>query len=365
MMREPTPNDRCRLASQRPPSRSGPKAAPTRRATTGFATAALTAVVLAVTACRGRGSEVIVFHATSLTQALGEAAELFQRDNPSVRVRLEPSGSQVAARKLTELGMSADVVIVADTAIVDRMLVPEHASFDLTIATNEMVIAHKDHSRFTDEITTENWTAILVRPGVRLGRANPDTSSIGYHTLLTWELAQRWLNTPRRSVPKADPNPPVPVPPDLVAQLRAHCDDAHVVHDETELRALLESGAIDYAFLYRSTAEDHHLKITALPSKANLSTSELRSFYADAEVEVRMERGAAKQRVRGAPITYGLTIPLLAPNAKGAAQFASLLISDQGRRIFERRGFRPVKPAHCEPCIGVPKELGPWISSER
>jgi hypothetical protein len=34
---------------------------------------------------------------------------------------------------------------------------------------------------------------------------------------------------------------------------------------------LLETRAIAYAFLLRTTAEDHHLKITALPPDQNLS----------------------------------------------------------------------------------------------
>ena len=41
-----------------------------------------------------------------------------------------------------------------------------------------------------------------------------------------------------------------------------------MTHDEVELVTLLETRAIDYAFLLRSTAEDHHLKITSLPEQA-------------------------------------------------------------------------------------------------
>jgi len=45
------------------------------------------------------------------------------------------------------------------------------------------------------------------------------------------------------------------------------------------LVVLLESGELDYIFLYRSVAEQHKLKFLALPDKINLKKSELEKFY--------------------------------------------------------------------------------------
>jgi molybdate/tungstate transport system substrate-binding protein len=125
-----------------------------------------------------------------LSAVLGEAAEAFQKANPQVRIRLEPSGSQVATRKVSELGMRADIVAVADAALIDKMMIPAHATWNAVFATNEIVIAHKDHSKWTDQITAQNWPEILARDGVRLGRADPDTAPIGYQTLMVWQLAE-------------------------------------------------------------------------------------------------------------------------------------------------------------------------------
>jgi hypothetical protein len=60
--------------------------------------------VLAPWGCKARATEVVVFHASSLSAVLGEAAEAFQKAIRRLRIRLEPSGSQVAVRKVTELG---------------------------------------------------------------------------------------------------------------------------------------------------------------------------------------------------------------------------------------------------------------------
>jgi molybdate/tungstate transport system substrate-binding protein len=298
-----------------------------------------------VVGCRTPPAEIAVFHATSLTAMLGDAAEKFQHDNPRVRLRLEPSGSQVAARKVVELGMRADIVAVADAGIIGKMMIPRHATWNVIFATNEIVLAHKDHSRFTDEISAQNWPSVLERPGVRLGRADPDTAPLGYHTLLAWQLAEKSGSYGAAGV-------------NLAARLSSQCAKEHVTHDEAELLTLLEARAIDYAFLFRSTAEDHHLKITALPVEQNLSQPGLAAHYASVSVEVRMKQGDGRTRITGGPITYGLTIPADAPHAAHARRFVALLLGEQGRRLLERRGFRPAKPAWCSPCTALPEELG-------
>jgi molybdate/tungstate transport system substrate-binding protein len=292
-----------------------------------------------------------VFYASSLSAVLGDAADAFRRDNPSYRVRLEPSGSQVAARKLAELGLRADIVAVADAGLIPKMLIPAHARWSARFATNEIVLAHKDHSRFTDQINASNWAEILLRDGVRLGRADPDTAPIGYQTLMVWQLAEA------SGVGGA-------AGPGLAARLAQKCPPAQVTHDEAELLALLESRAVDYAFLFRSTAEDHHLKILALPPEINLSRPDLAARYAAASVEVRMKQGQGRARIGGGPVTYALTIPVNAPHAEAAARFAAFLLGDRGRRLLDRRGFHPLAQARCSPCVGLPPALAGVVLPE-
>jgi molybdate/tungstate transport system substrate-binding protein len=295
--------------------------------------------------CRSKTTEVVVFHASSLTSVLSDASEVFQKANPQVRIRLEPSGSQVAVRKVSELGMRADVVAVADAALIPTMMVPSHAAWNALFATNEIVLAHKDHSKGTDQITPQNWAEIVTREGVRLGRADPDTAPIGYQTLMVWQLAEAAGLHPSGGG-------------GLAAELVAHCSKEHVVHDEAELLALLESRAIDYAFIFRSTAEDHHLKVLSLPPEINLSRRDFASRYAAARVDIRMKRGQGSRAVTGAPVVYGLTIPTTAPHAELAVRFVGFLLSDAGTKLLVRRGFHPISPATCNPCAGLPGQLG-------
>ena len=301
----------------------------------------LALTVIAATSC-SRPSEVVVLHAASLRRVLADAADEYQKANPKVRVRLEPSGSQVAIRKVTEQNMRADIVAVADAQLIDKMMLPAHASWNLEFATNEVVLAYGQHSKFTDEITAQNWPEVIARPGVRLGRVNPDSAPLGYHTLFVWQLAEKSGTYGEAGK-------------DLAARLVQAVPKEHVGADETELLGLLESKAIDYAFLYRSTAEDHRLKFLELPPEINLAKPELAARYAETSTEVKMKEGTVT--LKGHPITYGVTIPTNAPNAAEAERFLTFLLGSRGQQVQRTAGFQPIARAAVSGAGTVPGPL--------
>jgi molybdate/tungstate transport system substrate-binding protein len=306
-------------------------------------------VFLLLGACH-RHKEVIAFHAASLRHLLADAAAEFHKQNPKINVRLEPSGSQVAARKVTELGMKADLVALADASLIEKIMIPGHAAWNLEFATNEIVLAHGQHSPFTEEISAANWPTILQRPGIRLGRANPDTAPLGYHTLFVWQLAEKSGTFKDDGV-------------GLAARLTQLVPKEHVAVDETEVLGFLESRAIDYAFIYRSTAEDHHLKFVELPVSLNLSRRDMADTYKEAVVEVRMKQADQKSILRGHPITYGLTIPTGAPHLEESQRFVEFLIGPAGQDISRATGFKPLVPAMSRHFEKLPANLRPFATT--
>ncbi len=268
---------------------------------------------------------MVVFVAASLARALDELGEEVEKEHPRLELRLEVSGSQVACRKVAELNRRADLVAVADIKVINRILVPDWTGLVTPVATNEVVLAHLEHSRHTDVITRENWQEVLQRPGVRLGLVDPDLAPIGYRTLLVWQLAGLAKGANR-----------------LAERLRKRVPKGQLVPHEGELLGRLQARAIDYAFVYRSTAEDHNLKLVPLGDDHNLGSAAMAGRYARAGVRVRMTGGSAPVTVQGSPVIYAVTIPHEAPNQAGANIFRAALLSDQGRRVLERRGFRPL-----------------------
>ncbi|HEY3446245.1 MAG TPA: extracellular solute-binding protein [Myxococcales bacterium] len=301
------------------------------------------AALLAFSAC-SKPREVVVFHAASLRRVMADAAAAFQKAEPGVRIRLEPSGSQVALRKVTEQGLAADVVATADGALLEAALLPAHASWAMEFASGEIVLAHLQHSRFTDEVGERNWPEILSRPGVRLGRVDPDLAPLGYHTLFCWELAERYGGFGAA----AD---------GLAARLAAAARAERLAADETELLGMLESRAVDYAFLYRSTAEDHHLKVVRLSRELSLADPSLASTYGGIAVEVRAASGPDRRLLAGRPITYGITVPSRARNPADAERFVAFLAGPQGQALQRAAGFTPLVPPRCKQAGALPAAL--------
>lgn len=250
----------------------------------------------------------------------------------------------MAARKISELNRRADLVLVADWRVIEQLLLPDHAGWSIQFAANEIVLAHGEHSLHTEEITAENWPEVLLRPGVRLGRANEATAPLGFQTLLVWKLADK---------PGGD----------LPGRLKERCRPEHVTPDIAELVALLQARVIHYAFVYRSMAEEHNLKTVRLPREYNLSRPSMREAYSRARVPVHLKSGETPAQIAGAPIVYGLTIPSKAPNQPDAQRVAAFLLGSEGRRILKRSGFRPLRPPVCRNPERLPPALKGLVSA--
>ncbi len=298
--------------------------------------AALALSFLLLTACKPNCKPVVTLAAASLARVLTDLEEQFELEHKDLDLQLEISGSQTACRKVSELHRHADLVLSADHQVIDRLLVKTgNARYTIRFATNEVVLVHMAHSRHTEAITADNWPEILLRPKVRLGLVDPDQAPIGYRTLLVWKLAAL-----------EDKDKLAGASADLVTRLRAHVAKEHIVPHEGELLQLLQTRTIDYAFVYRSSAEEHNLKLITLPDRYNLGAADQVKRYARAEVTVRLAR-QERQQITGAPVVYGLTIPDKAENPRGGEAAAAFLLGRQGQRILKRSGFRPLAPARC------------------
>ena len=271
--------------------------------------------------------KLIIFHAGSLTVPMKALTGAFQARHPGVSFETEAAGSRTAARKVSELGREADLVVSADYTVIDDLLIPDFADWNIQFARNTMVIAYTDQSRYADEIKGDNWYEVLTRDGVVYGHSDPDADPCGYRTLMVWQLAEMHYGVPG-----------------LNARLEEHCPPENVRPKEVDLIALLQSGDMDYAFEYRSIAVQHGLKYVELPDEINLSQVEHTIFYSQATVEVSgMEPGTTITQV-GKPIVYGVTIPKNAPSPDLAIEFVKFLIGPEGQAIMEEQGQPPIVP---------------------
>ncbi len=284
--------------------------------------------------------KLIIFHAGSLTVPMKELTEAFQAKHPGVAFEAEASGSNAAARKVSELEREADLMMSADYTVIDKLLIPDFADWNVQFARNMMVIAYTDESLYADEINGDNWYEILTRDGVIYGHSDPDADPCGYRTLLVWQLAEAHYGVPG-----------------LNAQLEEHCPLENVRPKSVELIALLESGDMDYAWEYRSVAVQHGMKFVELPDEINLSMVEQADFYSQATVEIAGKEPGTTMTMTGKPIVYGVTIPRNAPSPELALEFVKFLLGPEGQAIMEMQGQPPIVPPVAGDVDAVPDEL--------
>ena len=284
--------------------------------------------------------ELTVFHAGSLAVPFREVAAAFEKEYPKVHVLLEAAGSRASARKISDLHRHADVFGSADYTVIDTLLIPDYASWNIRFAANEMVIAYTDASRRAADINSDNWQHILLDKYIAYGRSDPNADPCGYRTVLTAKLAENYY-----------------AEPGLANRLLAK-DQRHIRPKETDLLALLEAGEIDYFFIYRSVARQHGLKWVTLPDEINLKNAEMTDLYKRATVNITGKTPGSVVQKPGAPMVYGVTIPTNAPNPAAAEAFVSFLLDqDRGMTIMERNGQPSLVPTVSTTYKAIPQSL--------
>ncbi len=285
-----------------------------------------------------------IMHAGSLSLPMQQMANAFSTAHPGVKVERVAAGSRSLIRKVTELGAKTDVMASADYRLIPKMMYPDYANWTARFASNRMIIAFTDQSKFANEIKSDNWYEILQRPGVRFGHSDPDADPCGYRTLMVWQLAESYYQHPG-----------------LYKKLDAACPAENVRPKAIELLALLESGELDYAFEYQSVAVQHGLRYINLPVQIDLSDAKYADAYAKAVVQLSGSAPGKKVAMHGAPIVYGVTIPKNAPHPQLAAAFLAFMLGPDGQQILQKNGQPPIVPAKVDQMDKVPAVVQPLL----
>lgn len=286
------------------------------------------------------GGELVIFHAGSLSVPLKEVADSFTAGNPGVKFLMESAGSVASARKLTDLGKTCDLVAVSDYKVIDDMLIPGFADWNIRFATNEMTIVFTDKSKYSNEINILNWPEILSRKDVIYGRSDPESDPCGYRTLMCFQLAEKYYHQPK------------------LGKLLLSKDQEFIRPKEVDLIALLETHSVDYIFIYRSVAMQHKLKYLVLPDEINLKMPEMAELYSTASTEIAGDKPGTRRTLLGEPMIYGMTIPKNAPNRNLAIKFAMFLLDpEKGMKIMERNGQPSIIPSPATNFGLLPAEL--------
>ncbi|MEI6348586.1 MAG: tungstate ABC transporter substrate-binding protein WtpA [Bacteroidota bacterium] len=289
--------------------------------------------------------DLIVFHAGSLSMPLKEITAEFKKEYPNTNVLLESAGSVECARKITELNKPCDILLSADYTVIDKLLIPKYTDWNIKFASNEMVIVYTEKSKRSSEIDSTNWIDILLDKNVEIGRSDPNSDPCGYRTVLVTKLAENYYKTANLS------------------NLLMSKDKENMRPKETDLLALLETNSVDYIFLYRSVAVQHHLKYVTLPDEINLKSTKFANTYQKVSTQINGKSPNEKITQIGEPMVYGITILNNAPHQKLALAFVKFLLTkEKGMAILNKLGQPSVIPSSNINYDKIPDELRGFVS---
>jgi molybdate/tungstate transport system substrate-binding protein len=288
--------------------------------------------------------DLIIFHAGSLAVPIKKLSDAFHKLHPDVNILSEAAGSVASARKITDLHRECDIMASADYTVIDKMLIPKFASWNIKFVSNEISIVYTDKSKYGKEISKDNWPKILMRDDVAFGRADPNSDPCGYRSIMMIKLAEKYFGIPGLT--------------DGILKK----DQRFIRPKEVDLLSLLETNNVDYILIYKSVAVQHKLNFLDLPDEINLRNPDFSALYKNVSVEINGEKPGNKIVQYGEPAVYGLTILRNAPNKKAALAFIDFILSEEGMAIMEKCGQPSVIPAYSSTYDSIPGTLQQYAS---
>jgi molybdate/tungstate transport system substrate-binding protein len=293
--------------------------------------------------------ELKVICAGSLMMPFTEIEKAYEAQNPHVDVLTEGHGSVQVIRQVTELEAEADVIAVADHSLIPAMMydvkIPDsnssYANWYVKFATNTLGLAYTSDSKYADEINADNWYEILSRPDVKLGVPDPRFDACGYRAMMACWLAGLLYEDSDifhdvlgdfdyPIVPQVEDRQCTILIPEIVRSQRVSVRGSSVV-----LLGILESGDIDYAFEYKSVAQQRDLHFLELPPEINLGSDDFQTLGYDLSVRIDYQRFASLvPDFVCQEILYGVTIPENSPHPEVALDYVMFLLGPEGQRIF-------------------------------
>ncbi|HZK02418.1 MAG TPA: substrate-binding domain-containing protein [Anaerovoracaceae bacterium] len=231
-----------------------------------------------------------------------EIAIEWDKMHPELPAIVTPGGSVDLVRDCIN-NEPCDLLISADDAIIQSMMMPEYVDGYRIWAGNKMVVVGEG-------ITAKNWEEKLLAEDATFKHRSPYGDPSGYRAVMAMLLADAYK-------------------PGLAEQLMNH--PGHIGMDKNP-GPFGNIEQAQYEFFYYSGAKSSGRNFAELPAIMDLSDSNLAEEYAKVSFAVDDEN-----IVTATPIAHALTIPKTALHKEKAKEFAKMFLEIDK----EARGFLP------------------------
>ena len=164
---------------------------------------------------------------------------------------------------------------------------------------------------------TAGWYEVLLQPGIRFGRSDPDLDPGGYLTLFSCQLAELAYGQPG-----------------LKARLLGSDRNPAQIPSVDVLRRGLTTGELDATISYGLSLGERGLPFLELPGEVSLSDPEHEASYARARYTT-----ADGVELKGGLVYYTATVLTDAPHPEAGAAFVAYLLSDEAQALLRQRGL--------------------------
>jgi len=248
--------------------------------------------------------ELRILSAGVAAAATKDTVVKWNAQHPKIPAALD-CGSSVDLIRRVLSGEPCDLLILADHAIIESMMMPKHADGYCIFAGNRMVV----RTTKGNDINDDNWKEKLLSPSTTFTHKDPYGDPGGYRAVMTMQLADEYESG-------------------LSDKLFKHSGYIEAQRGQSAQNMPPH----DYMFYYYTGALAAGAPFAELPPVMNLSDEKLLHVYAKASFAID-----ATTTVTGAPICHAMTIPCNASSPKHAHEFAQLFL----QYGFAGKGFLP------------------------
>ena len=303
-------------------------------------------------------SQLIIYHAGSLSAAFKKIEAAFMAEHPDVAIVDKFGGSVNLARQVTVGGEPADLYASADYEDIDVLLKPKWANYTIRFAQGAMVLVYKindpnplakvdaiadpsvpfnpNSNPPTIPNVSPDWYKILSQPGVWIGGGDPSTDPGVYRALLIMQLAEKYYHQPGlyQALYKNDTYHEGDKPPATPADPRS-------VFEHSDYRFSYEHSALAMA------RNDPNVRLALLPAEIGLSDSSQEAFYSQASLSISgLASTDPHVTIKGSRVAWGITLLNSSKNSANAIAFLQFLLTPgKGPVLEQTTGPEPISPA--------------------
>lgn len=315
-------------------------------------------------------SQLIIYHAGSLTAAFQKIEAAFIAEHPDVTIVDKFGGSVNLARQVTVGGQPADIYASADYEDIDALLKPKWASYTIRFGQGAMVLVYNindpnplakvnaiaDRSvRFDLKSNppsipnvAADWTSILSQPGVWIGGGDPGTDPGIYRGVFIAQLAEYYYRQPGLDL--------------ALSRNNTYRDGDKTLAPVADYRFVYEHGALAMA------RKDPSVRLARLPAEIAMSDPSKEAFYKQASLLIPgLGPDDPHVTINGSRVAWGITVLNLARNPALATKFLQFLLTpDKGGELQKVTGPEPISPAFVseEDYAKLPAALRPLVTTK-